>query len=915
MASLVRTASKKTLLSDMPFGVTLRSTRRSSKSQAPPVDISDNAGTPSPFGASLKSTKKPSSLRLPRFGSRKSIDATKAEVVAAASPAPPPTAAAPAPSPVGAQLTSDKVEQALVGLGYPILEARRAAHATAIPDEAYETHFGKAKTWLEARISAADLAALKDLAATADEVTPASPGAAVPAQATMTTAAATAQATPPVVATPPAPVASSPPPASAKAKAPTPPASLEAAARGGSTRAIARLAHYTQQAAGSVRRSFSSPSGDEKSAAAAAAATPTPAGTDIKSMWQAFMDANEVLDAVAAYKALRAACGVPDDASGRVAFDSTLAAVVGSNVPHKNKSLIQGLADNWKLRPTPKESAAPVRVVISGAGPVGLRAAVEAALNGFTVHVLEKRDIFSRVNILMLWQQTADDLVAYGARSFYTKFTNRNIGNSPLHLGTREIQLVFLKNALLLGVTFSYGSELVAVQAPASGEGCWRAIARTAASTETHQTTGGVLDFKPNKMSDYSSGAGQGKCNMLQQSDLDGTFALSADTPLPSEVLGLEFDALLLAEGEWSPTCKRLGITKSIDRFTTAIGLVINMVLDPSEPKTKDPKMRSFTISPLDEIGRALKAAKIDFEFGEYLKGETHYIVLTIKKATLLAFGVLREDLSGPNLLTKANLDEPKLMTLSRQIATVIGLPESVEFTGFHPAKLFDFSTRARCLAPFRILGVRSGGAQAGQVAGMDLEAQPFLKESESKWYDRALADAEAEVAKRHKEREELEKAISDVSATLQQSMEAAADTMIDKVNKMVQSKAPPTLESRNSGVQDDEWEDSDDEERRKLSEQIAAQKAASERLTRSQLTQDRLDRQAMEKANAMQAGSGGGGDDDELGEDGKRKLTPEEVRETRRRRPPPLPNKPPYPYFPTPTSSPSYSPRLFTAI
>ena len=70
-----------------------------------------------------------------------------------------------------------------------------------------------------------------------------------------------------------------------------------------------------------------------------------------------------------------------------------------------------------------------------------------------------------------------------------------------------------------------------------------------------------------------------------------------------------------------------------------------------------------------------------------------------------------------------------------------------------------------------------------------------------------------------------------------------------------------------------------------------------------------------MEKANAMQAGSGGGGDDDELGEDGKRKLTPEEVRETRRRRPPPLPNKPPYPYFPTPTSSPSYSPRLFTAI
>ena len=183
-----------------------------------------------------------------------------------------------------------------------------------------------------------------------------------------------------------------------------------------------------------------------------------------------------------------------------------------------------------------------------------------------------------------------------------------------------------------------------------------------------------------------------------------------------------------LAEGEWSPTCKRLGVTKSIDRFTTAIGLVINMVIDPNEPATKDPNMRSFTISPLDDVGRALKAAKLDFEFGEYLKGETHYIVLTIKKATLLAHGVLREDLPGANLLTKTNLDEPKLMDLSRRVATIIGLPESVAFTDFHPAKLFDFSTRARCLAPFRILAVRSGGARAGQVAEWTSRRSPFSR-------------------------------------------------------------------------------------------------------------------------------------------------------------------------------------------
>ena len=127
----------------------------------------------------------------------------------------------------------------------------------------------------------------------------------------------------------------------------------------------------------SIRRSL----GGGGSGPASSPTATVVAGGDIKSCWQAFMDANEVLDAVSAYKALRSACGVPDDANGRTAFDRTLQAVVGSNVPHKNKSLIQALADNWKLRPPPK-TAAPMRVVISGAGP-RLRAAVEAALNGY----------------------------------------------------------------------------------------------------------------------------------------------------------------------------------------------------------------------------------------------------------------------------------------------------------------------------------------------------------------------------------------------------------------------------------------------------------------------------------------------------------------------------------------------------
>ena len=81
--------------------------------------------------------------------------------------------------------------------------------------------------------------------------------------------------------------------------------------------------------------------------------------------------------------------------------------------------------------------------------PVGLRAAVEASLLGMRVTVLEKRAVFSRVNILTLWQPTADDLMALGAHLFYPRFSNRRVGTSPLHLGTREIQLVCGARALM----------------------------------------------------------------------------------------------------------------------------------------------------------------------------------------------------------------------------------------------------------------------------------------------------------------------------------------------------------------------------------------------------------------------------------------------------------------------------------
>ena len=58
---------------------------------------------------------------------------------------------------------------------------------------------------------------------------------------------------------------------------------------------------------------------------------------------------------------------------------------------------------------------------IAGAGPVGLRTAIEAVLLGAEVDVVEKRTSFSRNNVLHLWPFLIDDLRALGAKKFYGK--------------------------------------------------------------------------------------------------------------------------------------------------------------------------------------------------------------------------------------------------------------------------------------------------------------------------------------------------------------------------------------------------------------------------------------------------------------------------------------------------------------
>ena len=69
-----------------------------------------------------------------------------------------------------------------------------------------------------------------------------------------------------------------------------------------------------------------------------------------------------------------------------------------------------------------QKACAGKRVLIVGAGPVGLRAAIEAALLGARVDVVEKRTDFTRNNCVQLWPFCITDLRNLGAKKLYARF-------------------------------------------------------------------------------------------------------------------------------------------------------------------------------------------------------------------------------------------------------------------------------------------------------------------------------------------------------------------------------------------------------------------------------------------------------------------------------------------------------------
>ncbi|KAI3357789.1 hypothetical protein L3Q82_016179, partial [Scortum barcoo] len=243
------------------------------------------------------------------------------------------------------------------------------------------------------------------------------------------------------------------------------------------------------------------------------------------------------------------------------------------------------------------------KCLVLGAGPCGLRTAIELSLLGAQVVVLEKRECFSRNNVLHLWPFTIYDLRGLGAKKFYGRFCTGSLD----HISIRQLQLVLLKVSLLLGVEVHTGVEFQGLIEP-SGENGWMSKLQPA----SHPAATFQFDVF------ISAGGGRFVPDGFKHKELRGKLAI--------------------------------GITANFVNRNTAAEAQVAEISGVARIYNQ-----KFFQDLLTETG-------IDLENIVYYKDDTHYFVMTAKKKSLLKKGVIKQDYSdAEDLLAPANVDHEAL--------------------------------------------------------------------------------------------------------------------------------------------------------------------------------------------------------------------------------------------------------------
>ncbi|XP_021330891.1 protein-methionine sulfoxide oxidase mical3b isoform X9 [Danio rerio] len=267
--------------------------------------------------------------------------------------------------------------------------------------------------------------------------------------------------------------------------------------------------------------------------------------------------------------------------------------------------------------------------LIIGAGPCGLRTAIELGFLGARVVLVEKRDAFSRNNVLHLWPFTIQDLRGLGAKKFYGKFCAGAID----HISIRQLQLMLLKVALLLGVEVHVNVEFKHLLEPPENQ---------------EKRVGWRAEVQPSS----------------------------------HPVRQLEFDVVIGADGRRNTLP---GFRRKEFRGKLAIAITANFINRNTTAEAKVEEISGVAFIFNQRFFQDLRQATgIDLENIVYYKDDTHYFVMTAKKQSLLEKGVILRDYADTEmLLSRHNVDQNALLSYAR---------EAADFSTNHQLPALDFA-------------------------------------------------------------------------------------------------------------------------------------------------------------------------------------------------------------------------------
>ena len=376
---------------------------------------------------------------------------------------------------------------------------------------------------------------------------------------------------------------------------------------------------------------------------------------DVVDNFQSFYESTNFPDAIEAFsKVLK---GVDIKPGPFQVFFPKFKSHLQPYLPYKYQTIWDVLENKSKLKVYGNGIASKHSVLVVGAGPCGLRTALETQFLGATTIIVESRKDFTRNNVLKLWKFLIEDLKSLGFKSFYSQFCIGDIN----HISIKNLQLVLSKICLMVGINIANPVKFLDICSPnISGNG-WTA----------------KFDPELNEMSQYT------------------------------------FDMIFVASGK--------NVPKNIDGFDRhslnaplSIAVTGNFVNQGTKEEQSVKEISGLSKQYDQEFFASIeKDTGISLENIVYYKGETHYFVMTATRESLLKRGVLMGAAGDrASLFSAANVNKDNLhkyVTNAAQYSTKYlskRLPTqefAIDHTGNPDVAVFDFTNlyyakRASCV-------------------------------------------------------------------------------------------------------------------------------------------------------------------------------------------------------------------------